>query len=97
MSGRLDCDLIASTGVHSAEGAIKQILAGASAVQIASALYKNGIPYLAKIIDDLKIWMDTKGYKEIDDFKGKLSQDQSVDPAFYSRVQFMKYFRGFEG
>ncbi len=95
MSGRLECDLIASTGVHSAEGAIKQILAGASAVQVASTLYKNGIPYLAKIVDDLKNWMDKKGYKKIDDFKGKLSQEQSVDPAFYSRIQFMKYFRGF--
>jgi dihydroorotate dehydrogenase (fumarate) len=95
LSGQLDCNLIASTGVHSAEGVIKQILAGASAVQIASTLYKNGIPYLSKIINDLKDWMAEKEYKSLDDFRGKLSQNKSVDPALYSRVQFMKYFRGF--
>jgi dihydroorotate dehydrogenase (fumarate) len=95
LSGQLDCDLIASTGIHSADGVIKQILAGASAVQVASTLYKNGIPYLSNIIKDLKAWMEKKGYKNLDDFRGKLSQQKSINPSFYSRVQFMKYFRGF--
>lgn len=96
LSDRLKCDLIASTGVHSAEGVIKQILAGATAVQIASTLYKNGIPYLSKIIDELEKWMKKKRYQNLSDFRGKLSQKKSIDPAFYSRVQFMKYFRGFK-
>lgn len=36
MAGRVKCDLAASTGVHSGKDAIKQILAGANAVQVAS-------------------------------------------------------------
>jgi len=95
MANRVDTSLIASTGVHDASGAIKQILAGADAVQIASTLYKNGIPYLSAIIEQVSEWMDEKGFTSLRDFKGKLSQSKSDNPAVYSRVQFMKYFRGF--
>jgi dihydroorotate dehydrogenase (fumarate) len=95
MSDRVDCSLIASTGVHDGTAVIKQLLAGASAVQIASTLYKNGIPYLKQLLKDLTLWMEEKGFESIDDFRGKLSQKKTTNPAVYSRVQFMKYFRGF--
>ncbi len=45
MSSKLKIDLAASTGVHDAQGMIKQLLVGAKVVQMASALYKNGIEY----------------------------------------------------
>lgn len=95
LAERVDCSLIASTGIHDADGVIKQILAGASAVQIVSALYKNGIPHLKKIQNDLENWMKQKEYNSLSDFKGKLSQSKASNPAIYSRVQFMKYYRSF--
>ena len=95
LSERINTSLIASTGVHDAGGVVKQLLAGATAVQIASALYKNGIPYIAKMLDELTAWMKNKGFDTVDSFKGKLSQSKTSNPAVYSRVQFMKYFRGF--
>lgn len=95
LAERVDCSLIASTGIHNSDGVIKQILAGASAVQVVSTLYKNGIPHLKKMLDDLESWMKRKDYKSLADFKGKLSQSKASNPAIYSRVQFMKYFRGF--
>jgi len=93
MHNRVDCDLAASTGIHDAEGVIKQILAGANAVQLASTLYKNGSQQITKILSDLKAWMTEHDYKSIDSFKGNLSQAKQVNPAAYERVQFMKYFR----
>ena len=96
LAERVDCSLIASTGIHDAEGIIKQILAGAAAVQIVSTLYKNGIPHLKKLLDGLEQWMTQKNYKSLDDFRGKLSQSKASNPAVYSRVQFMKYYRGFQ-
>jgi dihydroorotate dehydrogenase (fumarate) len=36
--------------------------------------------------------MSLKGFKSIDEFRGKLSQEQYVEPTLYERVQFMKYF-----
>jgi dihydroorotate dehydrogenase (fumarate) len=95
MANRVECDLIASTGIHNAEGVIKQILAGASAVQLASTLYKNGIPYLAGIKAGIEQWMKDKHFTKLDDFRALLSQAKAENPAVYSRVQFMKYFRGF--
>jgi dihydroorotate dehydrogenase (fumarate) len=92
MASRLKIDIAASSGMHDGQGVIKQILAGASAVQIASVLYKNGIPYLNEMLKYLESWMDKKGFNYIDQFKGKLSQDKSSHPDVYERLQFMKYF-----
>ncbi len=94
MSGRVKCDIAASTGVHDAEGLIKQILAGADTVQIVSVLYEKGVGYVRTMLEELQKWMEKHDFKNLDDFRGKMSQSKSDDPALYERVQFMKYFRG---
>lgn len=94
LSGRVSSDLIASTGVHDGASVIKEILAGADAVQVVSALYKNGIGSITDMIEEMKAWMEKHGFEKIDDFKGKMSQVNSPNPAEYERVQFMRYFEG---
>ncbi len=96
MSDRVSCDLAASTGVHDAKALIKELLAGAKTVQIVSCLYKNGSSYIGQILEELEKWMDSKNYDKIDDFRGRFSQSKTTNPAAYSRVQFMKYFRGYQ-
>ena len=90
LSGRVDCDLAATTGVHDGAGVVKQLLAGASAIQVCSALYKNGVGYVGSILSELTDWMERHGYSSVGEFRGKMSQDASSDPAAYERVQFMK-------
>ncbi|MBU1387790.1 MAG: dihydroorotate dehydrogenase-like protein [Proteobacteria bacterium] len=92
MSQRVNCDLAASTGVHDGEGAIKQILAGAKAVQMVSVFYKNKIEYIQAVSDTIKKWMSAHSYNTLQDFRGLLSQPKTNDPAVFERVQFMKYF-----
>lgn len=92
MSGRVGCDLVASTGVHDGASVIKEILAGADAVQTVSALYKNGIESISGMIQELKNWMEKHGFEKLDDFRGKMNQVNSPNPAEYERVQFMRYF-----
>ena len=94
MAERVSCDLAASTGVHDGTALIKQILAGANAVQVASTLYKNGKGQIADMLNTLEGWMDKKNYSSLSDFRGKMSQAKSSNPAAYERVQFMKYFGG---
>ncbi len=96
MAERVNCDLAASTGVHDGAGLIKQILAGANAVEIASTIYRKGTKQIGKMLDELEEWMEKKGFKSINDFRGKLSQAKSNNPAAFERVQFMKYFRGYQ-
>jgi dihydroorotate dehydrogenase (fumarate) len=86
----VECDLAATTGVHDGAGVAKQLLAGASAVQVCSVLYKNGIQYIGQILSDLEEWMGRKGYASVEEFRGKMSQEESDNPAAYERVQFMK-------
>jgi len=96
MSGRVNCDLVASTGIHHGKDVIKQLLAGAKAVQIASTLYKNGPQQIGNMLNELRTWMISKNFKSIHEFRGKLSQKNTDNPAAYERIQFMKYFRGYK-
>lgn len=85
-------DISASTGVHSYEAVVKQILAGAKTVQVCSLLYKNGIKEVTKLVSGLEEWMGKKGFESIDQFRGKMSYRNIPDPSVYERSQFMKYF-----
>jgi len=89
LHGRLEADLAASTGVHDTGGVVKQLLAGATVVQVASALLKNGVPYLGTMRDGLDDWMDKRGYSAIDDFRGTLSQRVVRDPGAFERAQYV--------
>ena len=90
LSGQLDVDLAASTGIHSGDDVVRQLLAGAKAVQTVSAVLENGIDYIATMNSQLSDWMDAKGYKAIDEFRGKLSQKNATDPYAFERAQYIK-------
>jgi dihydroorotate dehydrogenase (fumarate) len=92
LSGRVDCPLVATTGIHHAEAAIKQILAGATAVQVVSALYKEGFGVISGIVEGIGQWMDKMGFATIDDFRGKMNQQNLKNPAEFERVQFMRLY-----
>ncbi len=94
LSGRVDCDLAASTGVHNYETVVKLLLAGSNAVQIASVLYEKGIDEITHMLNGLNQWMDAHQYKTISEFRGKLSQINIENPAVLERVQFMKSYAG---
>jgi dihydroorotate dehydrogenase (fumarate) len=96
MANRVNCDLSASTGISDSKAVIKQLLAGANTVQVASALYKNGPAVIKEMNKDLQSWMEQHKFSSIDEFRGKLSQTQSNNPAAFERVQFMKYFREYK-
>ena len=88
--GRLKADLALNTGVHSGLDAAKALLAGATIVQTASALLSNGIPYLSTMLRELEGWMGEAGYESVDDFRGKLSQKETLDPLAFERAQYVK-------
>lgn len=85
-------DLAASTGVHSGMAVVKQILAGATAVQVCSVLYRNGLDYIKDMILEMKKWMEKNQYESPGDFRGRMNYSSLDDPSVYERAQFMKYF-----
>ncbi len=88
--GRIPISLAASTGVQGSAEVIKYILAGADVAMTASALYKNGIGYLKTMNRELESWMMTKEFKNIDSFKGVMSQQHISDPTGYERANYIK-------
>ena len=93
-SSEAGCDLIASTGVHDYRSLVKMILAGASSVEIVSAIYKEGPEVIGAMLKEMEAWMERRNFGSIDAFKGRLSQGESANPEVFERVQFMRYFSG---
>ncbi|MFW6202715.1 MAG: dihydroorotate dehydrogenase-like protein [Marinilabilia sp.] len=89
-------DIAASTGVHDGSAVIKQLLAGAKAVQVCSAVYKNGPEVVTRMINFLEEWMDEQKFNTVDEFRSRMGYRNIPDPVLYERAQFMKYFSSFE-
>ncbi|WP_242340585.1 MULTISPECIES: dihydroorotate dehydrogenase-like protein [Anaeromyxobacter] len=89
LHGRVRAHLAATTGVYDAAGVLKQILAGAHVVQLASALMKNGMPHLGKVLAELEDWLDRRGISTLDELRGALSQREVSDPGAFERAQYV--------
>jgi dihydroorotate dehydrogenase (fumarate) len=97
LSENLELDIAATGGIRDATAMIKLLLAGASAVQIASALYgEHGMEKIRKMIAGLEEWMKAKNFSAINDFKGKLNQNNSPQSEAYIRAQYIKSIAGIE-
>lgn len=94
LSGQCGCDIAASTGVENGGEVVKLLLAGAHAVQICSTLYRNGYEHITDILEELGKWMETSGFASVADFRGRLSQNASDQPANYERLQYIKALTG---
>jgi dihydroorotate dehydrogenase (fumarate) len=90
---KISQELVAATGIHDYQGVIKQILAGATSVQICSTLYINGVSYIRTILDEIQQWMTQKGYNDLPSFRGLVARNEGNTAAF-ERVQFMKKTAG---
>lgn len=103
LAGRIDCDLASSGGVKNGADLIKQILAGASAVQACSLFYQKGLETIQEMLVELEAWMEDHHFASVEDFKGEFSfkkQDLSVrgigEAEAYLRAQYMKTYKKFE-
>ena len=101
LSGRVGCDVASSGGIQSAEDVVKQILAGASAVQVCSLLYHKGLEEAANLLDGLESWMTEQKYPDLASFRGELSfkkQELSFkdlgEAGIYFRSQYLKTYAG---
>jgi dihydroorotate dehydrogenase (fumarate) len=88
--GRLPADLALTSGVHSAEDALKGVLAGANVVMLASELLRNGIDRLDTIRTDMRRWMEEHEYESLDQMRGSMSQKSVRFPAAFERAQYLK-------
>jgi dihydroorotate dehydrogenase (fumarate) len=86
----IKADICSSHGIFTGADVVKLLLSGATCVQVVSTLYKNGMTQINNIKKELVNWMDSKNYKSIDEFRGKLSKNKlSSNPFVYKRAQYV--------
>lgn len=93
LSGR-GLDVAASGGVHGAEEVLKALLAGASCVQIVSALYLNKFEILTAILRDMELVMQERCWESLEDFQGAFRWDRGQNAGVLSRRQYIRYLTG---
>lgn len=92
LSGSVNIDIAISGGVANSDAVIKAILAGASAVEVCSALYRDGDTFIKEALAKLNNWMTDKQFDNIAAFKAKLNVHNVEGANRFERSQFIRYF-----
>ena len=89
LAGSVECDLAATSGVHSWEQVAKLVLAGADVTMMASALLRQGPSALTAAVDGLRAWLVNNGYSSVKQAKGSLSRRTAPEPDQFERANYM--------
>jgi dihydroorotate dehydrogenase (fumarate) len=90
LSGRVDCDLAATTGIHSGSDVVKMLLVGADITMMAAALLLNGPAHLRTVVDDANTWFEERDYTSVSQARGSMSHEHVADPSGFERANYMK-------
>lgn len=85
-----------SGGVHSAQDALKAVMAGASAVQMTSALLKHGPEALTAVRDGMAQWLQEHEYDSLEQARGSMSLMRCPNPAAFERANYMRVLQGWK-
>lgn len=94
--GRVKCSLGVTGGVHTAEDALKMLLAGADVCHMTAALLQNGTEYLTTVLQGIEQWMDANEYESVQQLKGSVSQANAVQPVAYERANYMTLLQNYK-
>ena len=95
--GQLDCDLAITGGVHTAEDALKSIMAGAKVAMMTSAILEHGPERFRIVRDDLLRWMEEHEYESIRQMQGSMSHKNVPNPKAFQRANYMKVLSSYAG
>ena len=94
--GQVKADLAATSGIYSAEDALKMIMAGSTITQMLSCLLKNGIPHITKVLNEMVQWMEVHEYNSLNIMRGSMSYINIADPAQFERANYMKVLHSYK-
>ena len=87
---KVEGSVCSNTGIYSGNDVVKMLLAGADCVQIVSTIYKHKPEYIATMLSDIETWMKEHKFESVSEFKGLLSQKNTVNPYIYKRAQYIE-------
>jgi dihydroorotate dehydrogenase (fumarate) len=94
LHSQLGIPLTVSGGVHTAEGALKATMAGATGIQMVSALLMHGPERLKVVRDGMIQWMQEHDYESLDQMRGSLSLLKCPNPQAFERANYMRVLAG---
>lgn len=80
--------LACTGGVHTGLDAARAILAGATVIQVASALLERGPDYVGVIQAELSKWLEVNGYGSINAARGARSMGRFIQPDALQRLGY---------
>ena len=89
LSGRLKASLAVTGGVHTANDVVQSLMAGAHAVQMVSALLRQGPEHLAAVRSALGEWLEAHEYDSLRQMQGSMNLLTCPDPQAYERANYM--------
>ena len=93
LAGRVKASLAITGGVHTALDVIKATMAGAHAVQLVSALMRNGPRHLRSLRTEVEAWMLANEWSSLEEMRGNMSFQRIPNPAVYERENFKRMFQ----
>jgi dihydroorotate dehydrogenase (fumarate) len=97
LAGRLDVSLAATTGVESAEEAVKYLLAGSDVVMTTSSLLRRGIEHMEALVNGLEAWLAAWNFTSLSQVRGLLSQQRIADPTAFERANYIQVLQSYNG
>ena len=94
--GTLGIPMAASGGVHSAQDAVKAVMAGATTVQMVSALYQQGPAALTQAVKGLGQWLADHEYASLTQLRGSMSTRNCPDPKALERGNYLRVLTGWK-
>ena len=94
--GQIKPDLAGSSGIHRSDDVIKTLMAGASCVQVCSALIVHGVRRATEILKGVEGWMTEHEYESVSQMVGSLSQKNCAQPAAFERANYMKVLQSYK-
>jgi dihydroorotate dehydrogenase (fumarate) len=88
--GRINADLAATSGIHTAGDVAKMLMAGADVTMLCSVLLAKGIDQIGAIERELSQWLEEHWYDSVHQMKGSMSQMRCPDPSSFERAQYMR-------
>lgn len=96
LHGRVRASLALTGGVATPADGVKALLTGADAVQMVSAVLRDGPGLFGRMRDWLATFMAGRGFTAVSELKGRVSFSATDDPAAVERAGYLKTLQSWD-
>ena len=96
LSSQIEASLAVSGGIHTPFDALKAIMTGADAVQMTSALLRNGPGFLSILKEGVATWLTEHDYESLAQARDSMNHERCPDPAGFERANYMQILQSWK-